>query len=269
MKIVVFLIVGLFNGITWADTQIETIQLNNRLAEEILPEIEPFLDKDATAQAFNEFIIIKAEPDDIKQLKQLINTLDTPLQRLKVTVLRTDEALSGQQEFSIKSDVAVSNEGSSRSLSVRKWSTKNNKNKDQYYRAQGIAGRPITINMEQEIPEQDVYLAVLPYAGFAAQSETYYLNINNGFKAVARILPNNQVTVDIHPQFSKYNKNDGSIDRSQLISSISGPAGSWLELGIIDNDRNSHRQGATTYSSHQSLQEIIYIKVEELPQNTH
>lgn len=267
MKIVFFIIAGLFSCITWADNQIETIQLNHRPAVEILPEIEPFLPKNATARAFNEFIIIKAEPNDIKQLKQLINTLDTPLQRLKVTVLRTDEVLSDQDAFGIHADVAVSNEGSSGSVSVRKWSTQNSRNKDQYYQAQGTAGRPITINMGQEIPQQDVYLAVSPFGGFAAQSNTYYLNINNGFQAIARILPNNQVTVDIHPQFSKYNKRNRNIDSSQIISSISGPAGTWLELGRIDNERNSEKQGATSYNSHHSLQEIIYIKVEPLSPN--
>lgn len=269
MKIVLFFLVGLFSSITWAENQIETIQLNHRLAMEVLLEIEPFLPEDATARASNEFIIIKAEPNDIKELKQLINTLDTPLQRLKVTVLRTDEALSDQQALGINAGVAVSNEGTSGSVSVRKWSTENSRNKDQYYQAQGIAGRPISITMGQEIPQQDVYLAVLPYRGFAAQSNTYYLNIDNGFQAVARILPNNQVTVDIHPQFSQYNKRNRNIDSSQIISSISGLAGTWLELGKIDNERNSEKLGATSYSSHHSLQEIIYIKVEELTQNTH
>jgi hypothetical protein len=267
MKIILFVIAGLFSCIAWADNQIETIQLNHRLAVEILPEVEPFLPQNATARAFNEFIIIKAEPNDIKELKQLINTLDTPLQRLKVTVLRTDEVLSDQQAFGINADVAVSNEGTSGSVTVRKWSTESSRNKDQYYQAQGIAGRPIIITMGQDIPQQDIYLVVLPYGGFAAQSNTYYLNINNGFQAVARILPNNQVTVDIHPQFSQFNKRNRNIDSSQIISSISGPAGTWLELGRIDNEKNSERQGATSYSSHHSLQEIIYMKVESFSPN--
>ncbi|RKZ87928.1 MAG: hypothetical protein DRQ39_03325 [Gammaproteobacteria bacterium] len=262
MKIVLFVLVGLFSGISWAENQIETIQINHRLAEEILPEIKAFLPQNATARASNEFIIIKAEPNDIKELKQLINTLDTPLQRLKVTVLRTDEALSGQQAFGVNADVIVGNQDSSGSVSVRKWSTQHSQNKDQYYQAQGIAGRPITITIGQEIPEKEQQRFIL----FSRQSETYYLNVDSGFKAVARILPNNQVTVDIHPQFSQYNKNDGSVDRSQIISSISGPAGTWLELGKIDNAKNRNENGATTYYSHQSLQEIIYIKVEELSQ---
>ena len=263
MKIVLFLMLGLFSCLYWAEDQIETIQLNHRLAEEILPEVEPFLSQNATARAFNEFIIIKAEPSEIKQLKQLISTLDTPLQRLKVSVLRTDEKLVDQQGFGVNADVAISNENTSGTVSVRKWSTENNRNKDQYYQAQGIAGKPITITMGQEIPEKEQQLFLL----FSRQSETYYLNVNSGFDAVARILPNNQVSIDIHPQFSKYNKNDGSVDRSQIISSISGPAGTWLELGTIDNDKNRNKQGANTYHSHQSLQEIIYIKVEELSQH--
>ena len=54
--------------------KIETIQLNHRLAVEVLPEIHAFLPEKATARALNDFIIVKAEPDDLRQIKTLIKT---------------------------------------------------------------------------------------------------------------------------------------------------------------------------------------------------
>lgn len=53
--------ITLFSGQLLAENRIETIQLNHRLTSEVLPEVQAFLPKEATARAFNDFIIIQAE----------------------------------------------------------------------------------------------------------------------------------------------------------------------------------------------------------------
>jgi type II secretory pathway component GspD/PulD (secretin) len=63
------------------------------------------------ARAFNEFIILKAEPTVIEEIKQLINQLDTALQRLKISVLKTDEILSEQQGSQDNAAIVLSNDG--------------------------------------------------------------------------------------------------------------------------------------------------------------
>ena len=89
MKVLLFTLLTLFSSIIFAEQKIEPIQLNHRLAVEVLPEIQAFLPEKATARAFNDFIIVKAENDVIHSIRQLINKLDTPPQRLRITVLKT------------------------------------------------------------------------------------------------------------------------------------------------------------------------------------
>ena len=60
MKPILFALFFVFSSIAIADAKIETIQLNHRLAVEVLPEIQAFLPEKATARAFNDFIIVKA-----------------------------------------------------------------------------------------------------------------------------------------------------------------------------------------------------------------
>ncbi|MDH5357940.1 MAG: hypothetical protein OEY48_05245 [Gammaproteobacteria bacterium] len=267
MKSLLFALLTVCSVLVWADgdsdTRIETIQLNHRLAVEVLPEVQAFLPKDVTARAFNDVIILKAQPDVIHEIKQLIHKLDTPLQRLKITVLRTNERLSDQQRSQIDAEILVDDEGTSSGVSVQTWSTQNTNNKDQQYEAQGIAGRPILISMGQEIPQQEQYLVLRADGDLTVQSNTNYLDIFNGFQAVARILPNHHATVDIHPIFSHFSKQSGVIDRSQIITSISGPVGVWLEVGSISNEKNIEKQGVTRYHSHQETQQILYLKVEQ------
>ena len=267
MKSMICALLTLFSLIAWANAgsnaKIETIQLNHRLAVEVLPEVQAFLPKEATARAFNDVIILKAEHNVISDIKQLIHKLDTPLQRLKITVLRTNERLSEQQKSQIIADIEASDKGTKAGVSIRKWSTKDTKNKDQQYQAQGIAGRPILISMGQEIPQQEQYLVLRADGDLALQSSTHYLDINNGFQAVARILPNHHATVDIHPVFSTFSKQTGVIDRSQIMTSVSGPVGTWLEIGSIENEKNIEKQGVTSYHSRHQLQQTLYLKVEQ------
>lgn len=264
MKRLIFVIFSLFSSLVIAEQSIETIQLNHRLAAEVLPEIQAFLPKNATARAFNDYIILKANPIVIKEAKQLINQLDTPLQRLKISVLRTDEQLSNQQDLQISADVDISNDGTSGRTSVKTWSTNAVRNKDQHYQAQGIAGKSIVISLGQDIPQKEQDIVIFSNGAVGVQSSTHYINIESGFQAVARILPNHQAIIDIHPRFSQLVQRNGIIQSSDILSSISGPVGTWIELGHIDNENNIEKQGTTRYRSHRKLQQTIYIKVDPL-----
>ncbi|NOQ94780.1 MAG: hypothetical protein GQ547_09135 [Methylophaga sp.] len=260
----IFVLFSLFSTVLLAEQNIETIQLNHRLTTEVLPEIQAFLPKNATARAFNDYIILKASPAVLKEVKQLINQLDTPLQRLKISVLRTNEQLSNHASRQIGADIEISDDGASGHASVKTWSTHSVRNKDQHYQAQGIAGKPVIISLGQEIPQKEQDIVIFANGSIGVQSSTHYISIESGFQAVARILPNHQAIIDIHPRFSQLSKRNGMIETSDILTSIAGPVGTWIELGHIDNENNIEKQGATRYRSHRKRQQTIYIKVDPL-----
>lgn len=263
-KLLLIVLFTIFSGLVSAETRIETIQLNHRLASEVLPEIQAFLPKQATARAFNDFIILQADNKTITQIKQLINKLDTPLQRLKISVMRTDQLLTNQDGRHISGHVSVRDGDIDAGISASKWSTKGSRNKDQYFQAQGIANTPITIMMGSDTPQREQYLILSSNGDFAVQNITHYVNINNGFKAVARVLPNNQVAVDVHPLFGHFSQQTGIVETSNIVSSISGEEGVWILLGETSSGQNIERSGVTSYSTNQQQQQNVYIKVEQL-----
>ena len=264
MRLFFCIIALFFSTITIAEQKIETIQLNHRLAIEVLPEIQAFLPTKATARAYDEFIIIKADSKIIHSIEQLINKLDTPSQRLRISVLKTDKNLSNQQGNQLSANIAINDDERNSDLSIQHWSTQSARNKDHSYQVQGIAGKPVLIMLGQDIPQKEQYLILRNDGDLAIQSNTSYIKLNNGFQAIARILPNNQVIIDIHPAFSNLNPHTGSINNSNIISTISGPASTWLELGHVDNEKNIEKRGISSYHSHHQLQQTIYIKVDLL-----
>jgi len=172
--------------------------------------------------------------------------------------------IQDHEQQAVSAHVDVRDRDLSGSVSIQRWSTQDTKNDEQFYQAQGLANKPIYIDMSQDIPQSEQYLVLRNDGDLAVQTETQYLNINSGFRAVARILPNHHVTLDIHPRFSDFSNQTGVINSSQIVTSLSGPAGTWLELGQIDNKKDIRKYGTTQYNTHVKKQQHIYIKVEQL-----
>jgi len=92
MKTLVTLLLslGLLAAATWADS-IETIQLQNRPAEEIIPIIKPMLSANdsVTGQGFQLFI--RTTPENLAQVKQMISKLDVAAKLLQISVFQGND----------------------------------------------------------------------------------------------------------------------------------------------------------------------------------
>ncbi len=254
----------LLSNIAWAEDIIETIQLNHQLPANIIQQIRAFMPEGTTARAYNNFIILKASPSEIAEIKNLINTLDTPLQRVKITVLNSEESLSDEALLQISTDIYISNRGGYGGVSVEGWSDRIRSNIHETYQAQGIAGNAMYISMGRSIPQQQRYLVFLPYGGVGVQTDNYYLDVNSGFQAVARIQANGNAVVDIHPVFSQFTGRHGAYEQSQIATQISGRVGEWIELGRIDNEINVENHGSTRYHSDYQKQQTVYLRIDTL-----
>jgi hypothetical protein len=259
MKILVLALFSFFSLFALADNEIESIQLNHRLSAEVLTEIQPFLPDEASTRTANDFIILQASSEVIIKIKQLINELDTPTRSLMITVLKSDQAISDIQRLQIDTN---NERALAADISIRHWSTSNSK--AQYYQARGIAGRPVMIRTGQAMPQKDQYLLLSSNGNRVVQTDTTYIELNNGFQAIANILPNHQVSVEIYPEFTTLPKRNGVISQSQMFTNIYGSVGTWLEIGQVSNDKNIAQAGATHYQTSHSEQQFIYIRVDEI-----
>jgi len=79
---------------------------------------------------------------------------------------------------------------------------------------------------------------------------------------VPHLLPDGQVRVEIHPFFSKLSRVDGDIRSSEVITTVVGDTGEWLEIGRIAENAELERDGVTSYRSHGEQQQILYLKIE-------
>lgn len=87
--IVIINVIGLFiaPSIVAADqTILELIQLKHRTTNEIIPLIDLFLDKHGALSGMQGKIIIRTTPENLREIKQLLNEIDNVPRRLIITV---------------------------------------------------------------------------------------------------------------------------------------------------------------------------------------
>lgn len=244
-----------------ADTEIETIQLQHRMAADVLPHVQAVIPETATVRAYGDKLIIKADRATIANVIELLKQIDVAQRSVLVTVLRTSSQLSNNKAAKNQVDLTLGNKPEA-AVQIKRWSTNDAKNKDQQFKVRGIAGYPLTISIGQDVPQKDYLVFKGPRGGVGVQQSTSYISADNGFKALPELLPDQQVRVEIYPFFASIARSDGSIDRSELLTTIIGPVGQWLEVGLITDQQNQQGNGSTTYSSYTSNQQYLYLKIE-------
>lgn len=244
----------------YAEIQIHTINLKHRLASEVLPQVEALLPDDATITAYDNMLILKSDRATLANVQQILDKLDKPQQSLIISVTRSTEDLSQQRGSSNRVEVEAG-EDINASVGIKRWSTQGRDDRDQLYRARTLSGQPVSISLGEDVPQQQQLVFIGP-RGVTVANETRYISTNNGFQAVPTLLPDGQVRVEIHPFFSKLSRVDGDIRNSEVITTVMGQTGEWLEIGRITENAERERDGVTYYRSHGEQHQILYLKIE-------
>lgn len=244
-----------------ADSDIHTINLKHRLATDVMPQIEAFLPESATVRAYGDMLILKSDRATLANVEQLLSKLDVAQKSVVISVMRSADTINQQQGGSTQFDIEA-NEGIRGGVAINRWSTKDNTEQNQHYRARGVAGQPVSISLGEELPQRNQLVFVDSYGGVSVADDTQYIATANGFKAVPFILPDNQIRVEIHPFFSKVSASNDEIRSSDVITTVVGDLGEWIEVGRITENADQFDHGVTNYRSHGSQQQFIYLKVE-------
>ncbi len=73
-----------------AATEFKIFTLQHRFAEDIVESIRPFVGNDGSAAAIQNQLIIRAAPQQMREIEALVETLDAARQNLKITISRAN-----------------------------------------------------------------------------------------------------------------------------------------------------------------------------------
>jgi type II secretory pathway component GspD/PulD (secretin) len=282
MKLLTSLVLALvvYSGTVYA-ASIETIQLKNRPAEEIIPLIKPMLGPDDSISGQGFQLFIRTSDENLEQIAKMIARLDVAVKQLLISVFQGSErdlraiGVSGGVEFqSDRVDASIGKTGGpSRGADVQ-YSTRNATVSGNTLSTRGrLADNPVHqlritegtegyIETGESIPYFSGGVWLGRHRG-AVDAGVDYKDIHTGFYVLPRV-HGEQVTMDVSPYKQSRSKTQGgAIDTQRASTTVTGQLGVWLQIGGVTEQTSRSRTDIGSYSSTQSRNNAgIWIKAD-------
>lgn len=265
--------------------ELEIINLRHRSAEEVLPVIRPLLEKDDVASGMNYQLILRTSPQNLEQVRKLLESIDVAPRRLKITVLQNADSetvarltgVSGNIGLSREARVAVPDSGGGSGLNVelgqgqdrlkaRVSSARALEDERNTQQLQVLEGNRALVRGGQSVPVPQRQVIQGPW-GTRVIDSVQYQEIGSGFYVLPRV-NGDLVTLEISTQNDALVPDGGDypvMRVQQASSTLSGRLGEWMEVGGLGQQKdNDNSTLSTRGTSRIREQRNVLIKVEEV-----
>lgn len=264
----------------FAQDKIEVIMLNYRAAEQVIPIIQPLLDKDGAVTGMQNRLIIRTSPANLAQIKRVLAQIDTQPKRLMITVRQSTTRDALARESSVygtaggeggrmtlpqtpgAADARVEVGGERNRAGAKITSTRDIENSADVQKVQVLEGNPAFIRVGQSVPYRGrtVYRDA---RGTTVVDDTQFKDVTSGFYVLPRV-SGDRVILEINPQRDTLGSH-GAVNIQQAATTLSGRLGEWIELGGIGQQADTSGSG-TVYSTRDASTDnrSIFVKVEEV-----
>ena len=272
MKYCITLLLLLASVSLLADYPLEIIELKGRPVVEVIPIIKPFVGSDGSVAGMNNHLIIRASPENLHEIRQILRQIDRPPRRLLISVRQGStgtaegrgisadiKALVGRQ-----GQIAIGNPEGEEGVRLRGIGAGTRSDLDVSHRVQALEGRPAFISTGRSVPvNRSQFYGAVPFPYYGSYSG--YRDTASGFYALAR-LNGNQVSIEINPRMERAGNIGGSFDIQRAHTTVSGALGTWIAVGGFSQSGFRDISGIGLNAGTRSTgQGDIYLKVDEIP----
>lgn len=246
----------------------EVIQLDNRMAEDVIPVAESVLGGQGRVTAYGSQLIVNAPDALISELRQVIDQLDVEPKRLLISVDTQDSASSSAGGYQVDGSVRSGDVefetgrgavgGRDRVRIIRRSTNSRNGGVQQ---VQASEGYPALIQVGQSVP-----LTTQGTDGYGQiYQQTQYRDVLRGFYATATV-HGDRVQVTISSTRDRLAQGRGGVVEVQNADTrVSGRIGEWITIGGVDESASSEQQGTLRRYSTQGGQNLsMRLKVDVL-----
>ena len=260
-------------------TVTEVIPLQHRGSEEIIPILQPFLDKQGVISGLQGQLIVRTTVINLEEIKRLLTEIDAAPRLLIVTVKQdvdraTEEHLRGNLEgasgaggrITITGDdsgrVAGGGQKRSSRQSARTISSRSLESDRNTQRVQVLEGNRAFIRSGQSLPLPARGLIYSPQGDMRVVENTQMRDAVTGFSVLPRAY-GKQVMLEISPQRDRPSvQNPSSIDIQQMATVVSGRMGEWIEIGGVGQGRAEQVNNSRSITTNGQQRKVL-VKVEE------
>lgn len=259
----------------------EIMPIGYRTPQQLIAILAPLVPAPGSLSATNDQLIVTTTPDNLRQIKSILATLDRPPKNLLISVRYGARAaeehtggrasvkiVGGERQWSSgdtgtygphRSGSSIQTGTGDANVAVEIWHTQSasESRRDQQLRV--VDGGSGCISQGQLVPSSSQNVLLIDGALLGLETATQYLNLTTGFCIFAR-LRGEQALLDFAPQSAQPKLGYGGIVETQAIrSTISVPLGRWVEIGRVGQ---RDREGGRILQLSTRSSEAVLVKVE-------
>ena len=268
------------------NTVLEVIPLRYRMAQEVIPIIQPMMAREGSVSGFQGQLVVRTTPANLEEIKRILASLDTAPRQLLITVRQDAEAGRGRSTAEVSGSVGgdhgrvtvpgsqdprgghvVLREGDDNvRLQVLEGTGSQSDRNTQSVRV--MEGREAFVRIGQSVPVRERQVQRSVVGGRVVEQvveTTQYRDAATGFYVLPRV-SGDRVTLDISTQRESFSRPaQGGVNVQSMVTNVSGRLGEWMEIGGIGQDASGQQSvllGRTTTATRDSRR--VLIKVEEV-----
>lgn len=264
--LLVFMLVLICHASAWGETELKIITLQHRFPQEILPSVQAIVGNDGSVTSTQNFLIVRASPESMRQVEQLVAELDTEQKNIRITVSHDKKAISKQRGIGLSGEVQVgeisrSDHSQGIDIDINDASVES-KQKGQAFLTV-LDGQRAFVRVGQSVPytQQWVSFSQRYPSTYSLISTTQFREITTGFAVRPRYI-GQQIEVEITPRIASLNAN-GYVDFEELSTVIRVKPGTWLDIGgVMQSKDEVSRAILSGNQTSDQLQNSVLIMVE-------
>ena len=247
--------------------ELEVIQLHHRMADELLPALQPLLEPGAALSGMDDVIFVRTSPANLEQIRSAVAALDRAPRQLLIVVgqetsndgggaaVRGSATVgSGDVQVGVNRPPAADS-----GVEARVSAGKRELRLSNVSSIRTLEGSETFIALGQSVP----VTTVQTYPGWGSSRTTTYREVATGFYATARV-SGDLVRLEISPRQQHYEPAQSTIAKRELTTTVVGRLGEWIQLGAVNEASSSSTQGLLVWGRHDAnSQYSAWVKVEE------
>ena len=217
-----------------AQTEFKMITLQHRFAQDLLPIVQPMVGGDGNASAIDNHLLIRAAPERMAAIEQVVATLDVSRKNVHITVSHDDISQSQRNRVGVTGRGRVGNvevqlpQGARDGVRLDIDSGSNSASQQGSEFVTVLDGERAFIRVGQSVPFTQQWVQ-LTQRYPSVQQSTEFRDITTGFAVRPRYI-GDQLELEITPRIARLN-NAGFIDFEELSTIVRVAPGQWFDLG--------------------------------------
>lgn len=255
-----------------AETEFKIISLQHRFANDLLPTIAPMVGLGGTATGIDNQLILRAQPERMREIEAVIEKLDAVRVNRRITVSNsvqqnnqsatTEASGTVLLETGRSGNVTISNtkhrQINGGNIVIERNTSSTRQTGNQFISV--LDGERAYISSGQVIPFTQEWVSITRRY-VQIERVTDWREVTTGFAVRPRTI-GNQVEVEITPRISSINQ-QGFIDFDELSTVVRLNLGEWLDMGgTMQNKDEISRKILGSQSASSALNSRLLIKVD-------